>query len=425
MASNKKYAYTYNKDDLDKVEVFANNGTSLGVYDVAYDGNHRLTSSLEPDGYKLENVYSTAPGPTNGLRIRYTETVPGQTAQSTGFYYDNLQRPYLITNPFGVQSRFLRRHQPNPRNNGSNAKLFTYAWANDRPASMTDQYNQAYLLLTNYHGDVVQILNSTGTVAASYSYDHWGNMVAPLLDIHKRGVRVKITMSFYSLKDLSDPDHGKRLLEILSTNGYVIDKADEFEPIRKNFDVTMLPERWKGVGPEGGHSTCHFLFKGQRKTRFSGMVSWNINLGQSTQAFNGVLLQLTIAKKSEINKIINMGDELFSWCDSVYGYIAEKAKDWSMTVPGGLYLGLPGLMWVNYFGPPYLTESDFYIPPDHVPIAQGARLCLSEKPTDDILSYSEFLQHYKTLIGAEWFWKGNRNKPRRIPRFDHSALIRS
>lgn len=235
---------------------------------------------------------------------------------------------------------------------------------------------------------------------------------------------VKITIDFSSLKDFSNIMQGERLLEILFSHGFVIDKADEAEPIRRDFDASTLPELWKGVGPPGGHSTCWFLFKGQKETRFSGMVSWRINLNQGTRAFNGLLFQLNISKNFEVNRLINLGDELFKWSNGVYGYITEDSKDLCRTVPGGLYLGLPGLMWVNYFGPEYIKESDFHIPDNHVAVGQGVRVCLSEKPSDDILSDSHILQSWKEQFGVEWFWKGSRKK-RRVPSFDHSALIRN
>lgn len=235
---------------------------------------------------------------------------------------------------------------------------------------------------------------------------------------------VKMTYSFSSLQDLSNLSKGEKLLEILLSHGLVVDKVDEKEPIRREFDASMLPDCWKGRGPAGGHSTCCFLFKGQTKIKFSGMITWNINLRPNTKAFNGVLLRLNIPKNFEGINFIKLGDELFTWSDSVYGYITEDSKDWSVkALRGGLYHGLAGLMWVNYFGSAYLTEPDFHISADHVSVGQGVRVCLSEKPSDDILGDSDFLQNRKNQFGAEWFWKGSPNK-RRIPVFDHSALIR-
>lgn len=235
---------------------------------------------------------------------------------------------------------------------------------------------------------------------------------------------MRLTYSFLSLQDLSNLSQGKRLLEILLSHGLVVDKADEGEPIRRDFEASMLPERWKGVGLAGGSSTCYFLFKGQKETKFTGMATWNLNLGPRTRAFNGVDLWLNIPKNFEVNKLINLGDELFTWSGAVYGYITEVSKDWAKTMPSGIYLGLPGLMWVNYFGSAYLMEPDFHIPADHVSVGQGVRVCLREKPSDDTLGDSSFLQNWKNQFGAEWFWKGSPNK-RRIPVFDHSALIRT
>jgi hypothetical protein len=236
---------------------------------------------------------------------------------------------------------------------------------------------------------------------------------------------MKITFSFNTTEDLSSLTQGEELLEILLSYGLVIEKADQDEPIRKEFDVSMLPERWKGVGLAGKHSSCYFLFKGQEKIKFSGMITWNINLPPNTNVFNGVHLWLNTSRSLEVTKLISLGDELFKWSNSVYGYISEHSKDIARTVPAGLYYGLPGLMWVNYFGPAYLKEPDFHIPANHVFVGQGVRVCLSEKPNEDILGDSDFLQNYKEQFGVEWFWKGDFSESCRTPCFDHSALIRA
>lgn len=235
---------------------------------------------------------------------------------------------------------------------------------------------------------------------------------------------MKLTYSFKSLRNWCELSEVERLLEILSSHGLVVDKADDKEPIRKDFDASMLPDLWKGKGLGGEYSKCYFLFKGQSNVKFSGMVTWTINLPPGTRSFNGVHLTLNLPEKFEVNNFISLGDELFTWSVSVYGYITEELKNWSNAMPTGIYAGLPGLMWVNYFGLPYLMESDFHIPVDHVSVGQGVRVCLSEKPSDDILGDSDFLQNCKNQFGADWFWKGSPNKCR-IPVFDHSALIRT
>ncbi len=234
---------------------------------------------------------------------------------------------------------------------------------------------------------------------------------------------MKLTYSYNSLKDISNLSQGEKFIEILLSHGLVIDKVDDHEPVRRAFDISMLSEHWKGIGPTGGHSTCYFLFKGQKKINFSGMVTWNINLGSRSKVFNGVHLWLNTSKNFNTKELIKLGDDLFIWSGAVYGYVTDNSKDKSKIVPGGIYLGLPGLMWVNYFGPVYIKEPDFRIPPDYISVGHGIRYTLTETPIDDRLDDPSFLKHWKDYFGYEWFWE----KPRRklqVPLFDNSELCR-
>ena len=55
-----------------------------------------------------------------------------------------------------------------------------------------------------------------------------------------------MTFSFLSLNDLSDLSKGEKLFEILSSYKLTIEKADEYEPIRKEFTFSRFKEIWKG-----------------------------------------------------------------------------------------------------------------------------------------------------------------------------------
>lgn len=235
---------------------------------------------------------------------------------------------------------------------------------------------------------------------------------------------MKISYSFYSLKNLSDLSKGERLIEILLSNGLSIDKADDHEPIRKEFVKSNLPEIWKGRGIDGGCSSCYFLFKGSKEIKFSGMVTWDINLHPNTKSFNGVHLWLNIPKNYDNSRLVQLGDNIFAWSEAVYGYITEESRDLANDFVGNAYDGLPGLMWVNYFGSPYIEESDFYMPAEHDITSHGARLILSEKPNDERLSDTNFLESVKDTIGNEWFWNPASKFKLKIPLFDRTAITR-
>lgn len=235
---------------------------------------------------------------------------------------------------------------------------------------------------------------------------------------------MKISYSFYSLKDLSDLSNGERLLEIILSCGLVIDKADDHEPIRKDFNKKDFPKMWEGRGIDGGCYSCDFIFKGKEEIKFMGMITWNVNLHSNSKAFNGIDLWLNIPKDYNIKKLVQLGDSIFEWSEAVYGYITEESKDPSNDLIGNVYDGIPGLLWVNYFGKPYIKEPDFHIPNDNLPINHGVRLMLSEKPNDERLRDSNFLEIIKNEIGVEWFWSRPRRLNRKVPSFDRTAITR-
>ena len=234
---------------------------------------------------------------------------------------------------------------------------------------------------------------------------------------------MKISYLFDSTKDLSDLKKGENLLEIFSSNGLIIEKVGTQEPIRELFDIDKMPEMWRGSGMEGKCSSCGFLFKGQKDIKFSGMVNWNLNLHPNSRALNGISLWLNIPKKYDTNRLIQLGDDIFTWSKAEYGYITEDSK-----IPKPLTInihdGLAGLTWVNYFGSSYMVEPDFHIPDDHVQIGHGVRVKLSETPNDELLGDSDFLQSIKNEIGAEWFWDYPIKHKRRKPKLDKSEIIR-
>lgn len=237
------------------------------------------------------------------------------------------------------------------------------------------------------------------------------------------GVKLKISYSFDSTKDLSDLKNGESLLDILLSNGLIIEKSGAQEPIRESFNIDKMPEMWKGSGIDGGCSTCYFLFKGQKDIKFSGMVIWELNLHPNSKALNHISLWLNIPKKYDIKRLLQLGDDIFTWSRAEYGYITENSKILTpLTV--NIQDGLTGLMWVNYFGPSYISETDFHIPDDYVTINHGVRIMLSETPDDDLLRDSNFLESTKNKFGAEWFWDYPVKHKRKKPILDKSEIIR-
>lgn len=235
---------------------------------------------------------------------------------------------------------------------------------------------------------------------------------------------MRITFSFDTLKDLSDISDGEKLIELLLLNGLIIDKAGDYEPIKRDFTISDLPDIWKGRG--GNIKSCYFLFKGKKEINFSGMVTWNANLYPNSEIVNGIGLWLNVPKNYSIDWLIHLGDDIFIWSKAEYGYITENSKDpyINRTAQGNIYNGIPGLMWVNYFGSPYLADSEFHIPDDSVSVNHGIRITLSELPNDKCLSDLNYLANIKNKIGKEWFWERPHKYKIKVPVFDNSAITK-
>lgn len=236
---------------------------------------------------------------------------------------------------------------------------------------------------------------------------------------------MKISFSFSSLIDLSNLSKGERLLEILLSHGLIIDKAGDHEPIKKDFITSDFPEMWKGMGLDGECASCYFLFKGKKEINFSGMATWWVNIHPNSKSFNGIDLWLNTPKNYDYGKLVQLGDDIFEWSEAVYGYITEESKDPSNNeMIGNIYDGLPGLLWVNYFGTHYIVEPDFNLPNNHKPISHGVRFMLSETPDDERLNDLNFLENSKNNFGVEWFWSHPRKYNKKVPYFDRSAITR-
>jgi len=228
---------------------------------------------------------------------------------------------------------------------------------------------------------------------------------------------MRISISFYTLKDLSDLSYEKRFLENINSYGLIIERADEHEPVRKEFNESNFEEIWKGRKAfENDMIDCYFLFKGKKDISFSGMLTWNLNLHPRSQAVNAIHLWFNVPKNYDINKIVQLSEDLFTWSEAVYGYITEDFNE----IINNIYGGIGGLMWINYFGTPYIKESYFNIPDNSIRIANGIKLILSDKPSDEILRDNYYLYTIKNKIGLEWFLECRKN--RKIPCFDRSEI---
>jgi YD repeat-containing protein len=118
-------------------------------YNYEWDQEGRLLKVTNPSGSELAS-YTYHP---DGLRK--TKKVGASTYQ---YHYDG--------------SNLIRITDQ------TNATLWTITWANGKPVSFTNIAGVTYFYITNYRGDVIQIVDQNGLEAASYSYDPWGNVLS-------------------------------------------------------------------------------------------------------------------------------------------------------------------------------------------------------------------------------------------------------
>jgi hypothetical protein len=236
---------------------------------------------------------------------------------------------------------------------------------------------------------------------------------------------VKLTYSFRSLADWHDLKRGKELVDVLKASDFVIEKVDDKEPIRKNFEEQRLPNYWVGRGLPGQHSTCYFLFKGSRPYKFSGMVTWKRDLPTGSTWLNTLHLDITISGKSrpESDALLNLGDKLFSWSQAVHGFITDAALYSPLVRPPAMRLYIPKLFWVNYFGQEYLSNPDFRIAVPSTTLRSGVRVDLGSIYDDPRSADEGYLREAKMKFGLGWFGEGKPDELR-MPAFDFSALCK-
>ncbi len=236
---------------------------------------------------------------------------------------------------------------------------------------------------------------------------------------------MRIDISINTVKNLSDLSYGESLLDILKDFGLVIEKVNAYEPVNKPFEPENFPQMWSGK------NDCTFLFKGSKEVSFSGMASWVRNLHPDSQIVCGVNIFFNLKKNYDVNKLLQLGDALFIWCDAFYGAITEHAKDPIYTDYQYVNSGrmLYHLFWANYFGKPYMDEPDFNIPADPIKVGNGVRVMLADSPTDEKLSDPAYIQMRKQEIGEEWFWVKpdkilRKELKKKVPFMDRSEITR-
>ncbi|SHF14153.1 RHS repeat-associated core domain-containing protein [Seinonella peptonophila] len=214
------FSYTYNQKG-NITSVTSNIGTT--IYD--YDQLEQLTKETRPNGDTIEYTYDevgnrltkkvTTGGTSTTTTYTYNDvneltSVGGTTythdlngnLTSDGSYsyvYDTEDRLIAVKQGVNTITSYTYRadgmrktkttaagtitfHYDENKNviyetNASNAIIASYTWNGIHPVSMT-RGGTTYYYQLNGHGDVVALTTGTGTVAATYTYDAFGNIIS-------------------------------------------------------------------------------------------------------------------------------------------------------------------------------------------------------------------------------------------------------
>lgn len=233
---------------------------------------------------------------------------------------------------------------------------------------------------------------------------------------------MKVHVYFRSLTDWSHTERSEELVDLLAKLGLRLTKADEIEPLRKPYDLLKWETMWRGRGTEDAPHSCTILFKGEGATKFSGSVSWYTHLHPGTERFNTIQLRLE-NRKMDTHQLLAIGDALFSWSNAVFGMISRDSLLNLLGLPPASRKFLPGVFWVNYFGPCYLEHPDFHMQFPHDAVGDGIRVQLTDLLDDPRLVQVEFVNEVKTRLGLGWFAQGPADGYK-VPAFDFDQLWR-
>jgi RHS repeat-associated protein len=183
----KTESFTY--DFAGRAETW-NNGTSTTTY--RYDKSGNL---LNPKGKNL-----TFNGANEVIGFTYDDAGNLSKDDKYNYEWDQEGRLLRVTNLSGSELASYTYHPDGLRKtkkvgastyhyhydgsnliritDQSNATLWTITWANGKPVSFTNKAGNTYFYITNYRGDVIQIVDQNGLETANYSYDPWGNVLS-------------------------------------------------------------------------------------------------------------------------------------------------------------------------------------------------------------------------------------------------------
>jgi len=166
-----------------------------------------------------------------------------------------------------------------------------------------------------------------------------------------------VCLCFYSLIDLGTSEKAREFYSILSDEGgiFIPERISSMKS-KAIFNPVKIDEAINVWLCEGDHSTF-INMKRRRSPRTSISIWW----GRGPKViFNYVSMwvdQLFIKKKGGVEVLLHLAERLFDYTGNFYGYVSRIDVEKFQHVPGTICERLPGVYWLNFFGPLYV---DFF-----------------------------------------------------------------
>ena len=221
-----------------------------------------------------------------------------------------------------------------------------------------------------------------------------------------------VQMILYTTKSIKGEETAKRYFDILGQHGFRLEKIGQSEPVRQTYSLEEAISVWtreeEGCYVEDGGmvgKTGSIIGKSSKPRSFIQMRWWdcpnqvNLNWVSLNIADNWVDKRV-----SEVTAIFN---GLVGILQAEYGFIGHDDTVHRQHVTGSLETRLPGVFWVNYFGPRYVeffTEEKIKIFPWHSieKLNGGLVTTLSDSPNKPLLT-DEFENAAKIHLGSDSF----------------------
>jgi hypothetical protein len=210
--------------------------------------------------------------------------------------------------------------------------------------------------------------------------------------------------TIYAKRFIGTEEIAESFFSILEKYGFLPDKVDLYEPMKKAYSLDEAVNMW--TFSEGESTLSGSILGKKLKPKFVFMASWSI--GKNARP-NYIFLDIhpsTFKKNREV--IDHIFHEIFILVDGLFGYISYDKAESRQRIPGGLNRMLPGVFWCNYFSPLYV---DFFGEDKLLagPWIKTERLengtvvtFLAEEP-EDLLESVEREQRAKEYLGTDCF----------------------